>query len=96
MLYSSNNGGVLLTGDSASGASADQAEAGLERLIRPPIETSEDDAELQRGWLAFDRLVSTVLPYHGTGYIYRTAADLVTIMRPLVRSEPTHWDDFQD
>ena len=35
VLYSTNNGGLLLTGDSASGTSADQAKAGLERLIRP-------------------------------------------------------------
>jgi len=96
MLYSSNNGGVLLTGDSASGTSAEQAKAGLERLIRPPIETSVDDAELRRQWLAFDRPVATVLPFHGTGYVDRSAADLGSIMRPLVRSEPTYWDAFQD
>lgn len=35
MLYSTNNGGLLLTGDSAMGTTADQAKAGLERLIRP-------------------------------------------------------------
>ena len=87
---------VLLTGNSASGTSADQAEAGLERLIRPPIQTSEDDAELRRRWLAFDRSVATVLPYHGTGYIERSTADLASIIRPLVSSEPTYWDDFQD
>ena len=96
MLYSTNNGDVLLTGDSASGTSVDQAKAGLERLIRPPIDTSVDDAELRRRWLAFDRPVSTVLPFHGTGYVGRLAADLVSIMRPLVRPESTNWDDFQD
>ena len=47
MLYSTNNGGLLLTGDSAMGTTAEQAKAGLERLIRPPIETSVDDAELR-------------------------------------------------
>jgi hypothetical protein len=67
MLYSTNNEGLLLTGDSAMGTTADQAKAGLERLIRPPIETSVDDAELRRQWLAFDRPVATVLPFHGTG-----------------------------
>ena len=96
MLYSTNNGGLLLTGDSTSGTSADQAKVGLERLIRPPIETSVDDAELRRQWLDFDRPIATVLPYHGTGYVDRPAADLASIMRPLVRSEPTYWDDFQD
>ena len=73
VLYSSNNGGVLLTGDSASSTSADQEKTGLERLIRPPIETSVDDTELRR-WLAFDRRVTTVLPFHGTGYGDRSAA----------------------
>lgn len=96
MLYSTNNGGLLLTGDSASGTSADQAKAGLERLIRPPIDTSVDDAELRRQWLAFDRPVATALPFHGTGYVDRSAADLASIMRPLMRSEPTNWDNFQD
>ena len=96
MLYSSKNGGLLLTGDSASGTSSDQAKAGLERLIRPPIDTSIDDAEIRRQWLAFDRPVATVLPFHGTGYVDRPAADLASIMRPLVRSESTSWDDFQE
>ena len=96
MLYSSSKGGgVLLTGDSASGTSADQAKAGLERLMRPPIDTSIDDAELRRQWLAFDRPVATVLPFHGTGYVGRSAEELASIMRPLVRSEPTYWNDFQ-
>jgi hypothetical protein len=96
MLYSPKHGGILLTGDSASGTSSDQARAGLERLIRPPIDTSVDDAELRRQWLAFDRPVATVLPYHGAGYIDRPPAELISIMQPLVRSEPTHWDEFQD
>jgi glyoxylase-like metal-dependent hydrolase (beta-lactamase superfamily II) len=96
MLYSIKNGGILLTGDSASGTSADQAKAGLEHLIRPPIDTSVDDAELRRRWLAFDRPVATVLPFHGTGYIDRSAADLASIMQSLVGSEPTNWDSFQD
>jgi glyoxylase-like metal-dependent hydrolase (beta-lactamase superfamily II) len=96
MLYSSSKGGgVLLTGDSASGTSADQAKAGVERLIRPPIDTSIDDAELRRQWLAFDRPVATVLPFHGTGYVGRSANELASIMRPLVRSEPTYWNDLQ-
>jgi glyoxylase-like metal-dependent hydrolase (beta-lactamase superfamily II) len=96
VLYSSNNGGLLLTGDSASGTSSDKANAGLERLIRPPIDTSVDDTELRRQWLAFDRPVATVLPFHGTGYVDRSPPDISSSMRPLVRSEPTYWDDFQE
>ena len=96
VLYSTKHGGLLLTGDSAMGTTADQAKASLERLVRPPIETSVDDAELRRQWLAFHRPVATVLPFHGTGYVDRPATDLASIMRPLVRSEPTYWDNMQD
>ena len=96
MLYSSKNRGLLLTGDSATGTSFDQAKAGLERLIRPPIDTNVDDAELRRQWHAFDRPVTTVPAVPRTGYFDRSAADLASIMRSLVRSEPTSWDDFQE
>jgi len=96
VLYTAKHRGVLLTGDSATGTNAKQAKAGLERLVRPPIETSVDDAELRKQWLAFNRPVSTVLPFHGTGYIDRQADDLALIMRSLVRPEPTHWDEIGD
>ena len=95
-MYTTKHGGILLTGDSATGTNANQAKAGLERLVRPPIETSVDDAELWEQWLAFNRPVSTVLPFHGTGYVDRQANDLVSIMRPLVRPEPTHWEEIGD
>ena len=67
-----------------------------QRPVRPPIETSVDDSELREQWLAFNRPVSTVLPFHGTGYIDRQTDDLASIMRPLVRPEPTHWDEIGD
>jgi glyoxylase-like metal-dependent hydrolase (beta-lactamase superfamily II) len=94
VLHTTKRGGLLLTGDSAMGTTADQAKAGLERLVRPPVETSVDDAELREQWLAFDRPVATVLPFHGTGYIDRQAADIASIMHPLVRPEPTYWDEI--
>jgi glyoxylase-like metal-dependent hydrolase (beta-lactamase superfamily II) len=96
VLYSTKHGGLLLTGDSAVGTTADQAKPGLEPLVGPHIETSVDDAELRRQWLAFHRPVTTVLPFHGTGYVDWQTADLASIMRPLVRSEPTYWDNMQD
>jgi glyoxylase-like metal-dependent hydrolase (beta-lactamase superfamily II) len=96
VLYTTKHGGILLTGDSATGTNANQAKAGVERLVRPPIETSVDDAELREQWLAFNRPVATVLPFHGTGYIDRQADELASIMRPLVRPEPTHWDEIGD
>jgi glyoxylase-like metal-dependent hydrolase (beta-lactamase superfamily II) len=94
VLHTTKHGGLLLTGDSAMGTTADQAKASLERLVRPPVETSVDDAELREQWLAFDRPVATVLPFHGTGYIDKQAADIASIMRPLVRPEPTYWDEI--
>jgi len=91
VMYSkTNHGGLLLTGDAAMGTTAYQAEAGLERLIRPPISTNVDDGKLRQNWLNFNRYVVTVLPYHGTGYINRPTEDLATIMRPLGRPEPTY------
>ena len=54
------------------------------------------NAELREQWLTFKRPVSTVLPFHGTGYIDRQADDLASIMRPLVRPELTHWDEIGD
>ena len=95
VLYTAKDGGILLTGDSAMGTTANQAKAGLERLVRPPIETSVDDAKLREQWLAFDRPVATVLPFHGTGYIDRRAEDIASIIRPLVRPERTHWDNVE-
>ncbi|MGA8485107.1 MAG: MBL fold metallo-hydrolase [Nitrososphaeraceae archaeon] len=96
ILHTTKHGGVLLTGDSAMGTTSNQSKAGSERLVRPPIETSVDDTGLREQWLAFDRLVATVLPFHGTGYIDRQANDIASIMRPLVRPEPTHWDELED
>jgi len=54
-----------------------------------------DDVELREQWLAFDRPIATVLPFHGTGYIDRRAADIDSIMHPLMRPEPTHWDEIE-
>ena len=96
ILHTTKHGGVLLTADPAMGTTSNQSKAGSERLVRPPIETSVDDTGLREQWLAFDRLVATVLPFHGTGYIDRQASDIASIMRPLVRPEPTHWDELED
>ena len=69
VLYTTKHRGILLTGDSATGTNANQAKAGLERLVRPPIETSVDDAELREQWLAFNRPVSTVLLFMEQGIL---------------------------
>ncbi len=88
MLYGADQGGLLLTSDAAMGPTAAQAESGMERLVRPPIDMEVDDAQLRERWQSFDLHVATVLPYHGTGYMDR-ADDLPTIMDPLRRPEPT-------
>lgn len=90
VLYSYNNGGLLFTGDAAMSTTVDQAEAGLERLIRPPIDFNVDDDKLREQWLNFNRPVSTVLPYHGTGYLDRSSSNMIELMRPLIRPEPTY------
>lgn len=62
---------MLFADDAAMGATADQAEVSLERLIRPPIDINVDDTKLREQYLFFDFNLpfSTVLPFHGTGYI---------------------------
>jgi glyoxylase-like metal-dependent hydrolase (beta-lactamase superfamily II) len=87
-LYGAERGGLLIAGDAAMGTTAGQAAQGIERLIRPPAGLSTDDAELRKRWFSFSRPVTTVLPYHGTGYVDR-GADIARIMAPLTRDQPT-------
>ncbi len=89
VLYGAEAGGVLITGDAAMGTSSQQAAAGVEKVIRPPMQLSTDDAGLRKHWLAFKRPVATILPYHGTGYIDRSEAEMASIMAPLVSATPT-------
>jgi hypothetical protein len=46
-MYLNKHGGLLLTGYAEMGTTADQAKPGLERLIRPPIETNVDNEKLR-------------------------------------------------
>lgn len=82
ILYGASRGGIVFAGDAAMGTTAVEAESNVERLVRPPAQLSVDDGELRRQWLAFDKPVATVLPYHGTGYLDRP--DLSAILAPLV------------
>jgi glyoxylase-like metal-dependent hydrolase (beta-lactamase superfamily II) len=88
VLYGAENGGFLITGDAAMGPTAGQAASGIERVIRPPAQLSVDDGELRQHWLSFERPVTTILPYHGAGYVDR-AADIGRIMAPLTNAQPT-------
>jgi glyoxylase-like metal-dependent hydrolase (beta-lactamase superfamily II) len=89
ILYGSANGGILITGDAAMGTSSSQAKAGVETVIRPPMQLSVDDDELRKQWVSFNRPVASILPYHGTGYMDRTAADMSNIMSPLTSAKGT-------
>ncbi|MDQ3783414.1 MAG: MBL fold metallo-hydrolase [Actinomycetota bacterium] len=87
MLYRRRDG-LLLAGDSAMGPTNPQTASGVERLIRPPVFTSTDDAQLRRNWIEFDKPVAHLGPYHGSVYVGRSEA-MEELMRPLVREEPT-------
>lgn len=87
MLYRRRDG-LLLAGDSAMGPTNPQTAGGVERLIRPPVFTSTDDARLRRNWREFDGPVAHLCPYHGSAYVGR-GEEMEELMRPLVREEPT-------
>jgi len=89
MLYNPANAGLLLAGDAAMGPTDEQTQNGMERLIRVPARLSYDDELIRQNWLAFDKPVSHVAPYHGTIYINKQET-LPQIMKPLTRVEITH------
>lgn len=89
ILYGSSNGGILIAGDAAMGTSSSQAKSGVEKVTRPPMQLSVDDDELRAHWASFNRPVASILPYHGTGYLDRTAADMANIMSPLANAKGT-------
>ncbi|HYW30904.1 MAG TPA: hypothetical protein VE869_05300 [Gemmatimonas sp.] len=65
VLYGTSGGGVLLAGDCAMGALRAEAAAGMASLVRPPEGLTVDDRELRQQWVAFDRPVATICPFHG-------------------------------
>ena len=82
--------GLLLPGDAAMGTTVRQAALGVEEVVRPWPFMSVADARLREGWLAFDRPVSGLAPYHGrTAYLGRPAGEMRRITRHLTRREPT-------
>jgi len=88
MLYNSENGGLLLTGDAAMGPTDEQTNNGIERLIRVPARLSYDDELIRQNWLHFNKQVAHVAPYHGSIYINKQAS-LAQIMSSLTRVEIT-------
>jgi glyoxylase-like metal-dependent hydrolase (beta-lactamase superfamily II) len=65
VLYGAAGGGVLLAGDCAMGATRAEGASGMATLVRPPDALTVDDGELRRQWVAFDRPLATVCPFHG-------------------------------
>ena len=88
MLYLAAEGGVLLSGDAAMGATRSQDARGVAQLVRPPADFNVDDDLLRHGWIGFQRPVATFAPYHGRPYPGR-AGDMHRIMQPLRRAQPT-------
>ena len=89
MFYGASDG-VLFTGDAAMGPSRDQSTKGIERLLRPPVSFNTDDVQLRSGWVAFNRSVRHVFPFHGAFYTGCSAEKITRLMHPLQREEPTH------
>ena len=72
MLHTNRNRGVLFAGDSAVGPGPKQAPDPA-RLERPRVDTEELDAAFREQWtvLKAQRLISSILPLHGTPYVDR-------------------------
>lgn len=87
MLYRERDG-LLLAGDSAMGTTTPQAERGLRRFVRPPQDTSVDDARLREEWLGFERRpVRHLAPLHGTPQVGHPDGE--ELMGTLARAAPT-------
>lgn len=87
MLHTNSNRGVLFSGDSAAAPGPEQAPDPA-RLERPRVATPELDAAFREQWVALkaQRLISSILPLHGTPYVDRH--DNEDVYRPLLVGEP--------
>lgn len=81
------HGGILFVGDCALGPTMRQARAGVERIVRPHLSVSDDDAQLRRSWESFDKPAESLLPLHGEVILDRP--DLRSLLAPLRRPEST-------
>lgn len=82
MLHTDRNRGMLFAGDCAVGPGPKQNPEPA-RLERPQVDSDEMDAAFREQWLSLksQRLMSSILPLHGTPYVDR--ADLRHIAMPL-------------
>ena len=69
------HGGVIFTGNCASGAGADG-------LARPPAAFSHDDELLRRNWAGFADSAASLCPFHGAPLLDR-AADMPRLLQSL-------------
>jgi glyoxylase-like metal-dependent hydrolase (beta-lactamase superfamily II) len=88
IIYQEANGGLIITGDSAMGATDAQALQGVERLLRVPSQLSNSDAAIRKNWLGFNLPVSHVAPYHGVAY-FNKKETMPQIMQLLTRETVT-------
>lgn len=86
--YWHRHGTVMIVGDAAMGATIDEDEEGVERLVRTPVRTNWNDGELRRQWRAFEREVSGIAPYHGAIYIDHDDS-MDKFLESLRQEEPT-------
>jgi glyoxylase-like metal-dependent hydrolase (beta-lactamase superfamily II) len=88
IVYQAANGGLIIAGDAAMGATDGQALEGIERLIRVPTQMSNSDATIRKNWLEFDLPVSHFASYHGVAY-FNKQKQMPQIMNLLTREEAT-------
>lgn len=88
IIYQAGNGGLIIAGDAAMGATDGQALEGIERLIRVPTQMSYSDSTIRQNWLAFNLPVAHFASYHGISY-YNKKQEMPEIMKLLTREQAT-------
>jgi glyoxylase-like metal-dependent hydrolase (beta-lactamase superfamily II) len=88
VIYQAENGGLIIAGDAAMGATDGQALEGIERLIRVPTQMSYSDETIRQNWLEFNLPVAHFASYHGVSY-YNKKQEMPDIMKLLTREQPT-------
>ena len=88
MLYREAAGGLLLTGDCAVGPKLREAEEDDWTMTRPPLSFNVNDTALRNAWIAFQRPVAALCPYHGLPVVDRADA-IVNALESLRREQPT-------
>ena len=83
--------GLLLTGESAVGATAAQGERGHLRMVRLPMPETRD-AEVRANWLNFDRSIQHASAMYGCPLVNQEHIE--ELLFPLKRASPTAFDEL--